>query len=110
LLYNWLFWYENAKWIGNRFPKTNQTDRHDIVEILFESGVKHHNHRNKINEYFPWNIIISIISWMSDLLLEETGVPEENHEPAASHWQTLLHNAVSSTPSLGGMTWYNIMW
>jgi hypothetical protein len=25
---------------------------------------------------------ISVISWMSDLLLEETGVPEENHEPA----------------------------
>jgi hypothetical protein len=40
---------------------------------------------------------------MSDLLLEETGVPEENHEPAASHRQTLLHNAVSSTPSLSGM-------
>jgi hypothetical protein len=77
---------------NNRFPQTNQTDRHDIAEILFESGVKHHNHRNKISEYFPLNIIIplsfnniSFISWMSDLLLGETGVPEENHEPAASH-------------------------
>jgi hypothetical protein len=28
--------------------------------ILFESGVKHHNHRNKISEYFPWNIIIPL--------------------------------------------------
>jgi hypothetical protein len=28
------------------------------------------------------------------LLLEETGVPEENHEPAASHRQTLSHNVV----------------
>jgi hypothetical protein len=36
-----------------RFPQTNQTDRHDIAEILFESGAKHHNHRNKISEYFP---------------------------------------------------------
>jgi len=26
------------------------------------------------------------------------GVPWENHRPVASHWQTLLHNAVSSTP------------
>jgi hypothetical protein len=26
------------------------------------------------------------------LLLEETRVPEENHEPAASHRQTLSHN------------------
>ena len=46
---------------------------------------------------------ISVISWRSDLLLEEAGVPEENHEPAASHWQTLSHNAVSSTPRLSGM-------
>ena len=36
-----------------RFPQTNQTDRHNIAEILLESGVKHHNHRNKISEYFP---------------------------------------------------------
>jgi hypothetical protein len=32
---------------------------------------------------------ISVISWWSVLLVEETGVPEENHWPAASHWQTL---------------------
>jgi hypothetical protein len=28
----------------------------------------------------------------------ETGVPIENHGPAASHWQTLSHTFVSSTP------------
>jgi hypothetical protein len=28
---------------------------------------------------------ISVISWRSVLLVEETGVPEENHGPAASH-------------------------
>jgi hypothetical protein len=27
---------------------------------------------------------ISAISWWSVLLVEETGVPEENHQPAAS--------------------------
>jgi hypothetical protein len=27
---------------------------------VFESGVKHHHHRNKISEYFPWNIIIPL--------------------------------------------------
>jgi len=37
------------------------------------------------------------------LLLEEIGVPEENHEPAASHQQTLSHNVVPSTPRLSGM-------
>ena len=45
----------------------------------------------------PWNNI-SVISLESVLLVEETGVPEENHRPATSHWQTLSHNVVSSTP------------
>ena len=42
--------------------------------------------------------IISVVSWQSASLIEETGVPRENHWPAASHWQTLAHNVVSSTP------------
>jgi hypothetical protein len=28
---------------------------------------------------------ISVISWQSVVLVEETGVPGENHRPAASH-------------------------
>ena len=35
---------------------------------------------------------------ISVLLVEETGVPGENHRPVASHRQTLSHNVVSSTP------------
>jgi len=31
---------------------------------------------------------ISVISWRSVLLVEETGVHGENHRPAAIHWQT----------------------
>jgi hypothetical protein len=31
-------------------------------------------------------------------MVEETGVPGENHRPVASHWQTLSYNVVSSTP------------
>ena len=30
---------------------------------------------------------ISVISWLSVLLVEETGVPGENNRPVASHWQ-----------------------
>ena len=36
------------------------------------------------------------------LLMEETEVPEEKHRSAASHWQTLSHNVVSSTLALVG--------
>ena len=42
---------------------------------------------------------ISVILWRSVLLVEETGVPAENHRAAASHLQTLSHNVVSSTPA-----------
>jgi hypothetical protein len=41
---------------------------------------------------------ISVISWRSVLLVEETGVPGENHRPVASHRQTLSHNLAPSTP------------
>ena len=43
---------------------------------------------------------VSIISWQSVLLVEETEVPGENHQPVANHWQTLSHNVVSSTSRL----------
>ena len=32
----------------------------------------------------------------------------ENHRPATSHWQTLLHNVVSSTPHLSGIRTHNV--
>ena len=35
---------------------------------------------------------------ISVLLVEETGVPGENHWPVASHWRTLSHNDLSSAP------------
>ena len=31
-----------------------------------------------------------MISWLSVLFAEETGVIWENHRPVASHWQTLV--------------------
>jgi len=31
-------------------------------------------------------INISAISWRPDLVVEEAGVPEENHRPRASNW------------------------
>ena len=51
---------------------------------------------------------ISIISWRSVLLVEESGVPGENHRPAASHCQALSHNVASSTPRLSGNLTHNV--
>jgi hypothetical protein len=38
---------------------------------------------------------VSVISWRSVLLVEETGGPGENHRLVASHQQTLSHNVVN---------------
>jgi hypothetical protein len=35
---------------------------------------------------------ISVISWWSVLLVEDTGVSRENHWPVTSHWQTFSNN------------------
>jgi hypothetical protein len=51
---------------------------------------------------------ISVVSWRSVLLVDETRVPGENHRPAASHWQTLSRNVVSSTPCLSGIRTHNV--
>jgi hypothetical protein len=41
---------------------------------------------------------ISVIWWRSVLLVEETGGPGENHQPVASHWQTLCHIMLYTSP------------
>ena len=51
---------------------------------------------------------ISAISWQSVSLVEEIGVPGENHRSASSHRQTLSHNVVLSTPHLSGIRTHNV--
>jgi hypothetical protein len=46
---------------------------------------------------------ISAISWLSVVLVEETGVPRENHGSVTSYREMLSHNVVSSTPRLSGI-------
>jgi hypothetical protein len=50
---------------------------------------------------------ISVISWRSVLLVEETGVPGINNRSATSQCQTLLSNVVSSTPCQSGIQNHN---
>jgi hypothetical protein len=40
---------------------------------------------------------ISVISWQSVLLVEETLVSGENHQPVASHWETLSQCCIENT-------------
>ena len=78
---------------------TTKTGRHDIAESGFKTPKI--NQSNQINN-------ISVITWQSVLLVEETGVPDENYRPVASHWQTLSHNVVSSIPRLSRVRTHTI--
>ena len=46
-----------------------------------------------------WGLVYGVLTPLKTILLmEETGVPGENHQPVASRWQTLTHKVVSTTP------------
>ena len=49
---------------------------------------------------------ISAISWQEALLVDKTGVPGDNHRPAANQCQTLSHYVVHLT--LSGIQTHNI--
>jgi hypothetical protein len=46
---------------------------------------------------------ISVTLWQSVLLVEETGVCEDNHLAVASHSQPLSHKVVSSDNTMTGV-------
>ena len=46
----------------------------------------------------PLSTIFQLYRGGQFFLVEETRGRRENHWPVASHWQTLSHNVVSSTP------------
>jgi hypothetical protein len=67
-----LYGVENRKQTGNK----NETEEKIGVRVVAFNA--------------PFNNI-SVISWQSVLLVEETGVPGENHRPVARQCQTLSH-------------------
>jgi hypothetical protein len=60
-----------------------------IINVFFNRK------RRYFNNLIRWFGLVSAISWRSLLMMEEPGVPGENHGPVASHWQTFSHNVVS---------------
>jgi hypothetical protein len=109
--------FELTTGIGNLYLRL-RTMSHTIYAAKFEQTIIHqHVHLwRKSQSHAPAHVLmrlypidnslvcamvfnaicsnISVISWQSVLLVEETGGPGENHQPVASHWQTLSHNVV----------------
>jgi hypothetical protein len=91
-------WLATGQWLspGTPVSSTNiKTDLHHKNEILLKVALL-------LFKGFGFGFMvfnatfnnISVISWRSVSLVEETRVPGENHWPVASHWQTLSHNVV----------------
>ena len=89
----------SLRWAWNRRWRYSSYGHNDpLLEILKHTGTCN-------NMVVLWFMVfnatfnnMSVISWLSVLLVEETGVTWENQRPVTSHWQTLSHNVVSSTP------------
>ena len=67
-----------------------------------------HIYRVRVMVLYATFTNISVIIVAISFTGEETGGPGENHRSAASHWQTLSHNVVSSTPRLYGIRTRNV--
>ena len=65
--------------LGTPLFSTNEADHHDIIEILFESGFKHHNpYPIYIKIYYEFSLLhifsLVIQPWMSAYIRKTDGV------------------------------------
>ena len=77
---------QKAKKISN--TRTDPT-KYNSVKI-----VNGYHHPPPIYNWFVCFNNISVMSWLSVLLVEKVGVPGENYRPVACHRQTLSYNVV----------------
>ena len=86
-------------WISNFFYSINNCSHYWLSDywqwsVLCVSYTMNVNLKENVRVHRLWCLIppcnISITSWRSVLLLEETGVPGENNRQASSHWQTFI--------------------
>jgi hypothetical protein len=93
---------KKANWLHKEL-KQNYNKTKILIYNLCQCS-KGDNYINLQREY-EWVMVfnatfnnIAAVSWRSVLLVEETGVPEQNHRPTSSHWQSCSHIVASSTP------------
>ena len=77
-------------------------------DICFLISLHNHSYRDFRVSVMVFNATfnnVSVILWLSFLLVEKTGVSGENNRLAASHWQTLSNKIVSYRLLRGGGVW-----
>jgi hypothetical protein len=87
----------------NARDKTSWHKGLPVVKTIYTYGF-HELFLNSCFSYWIYHVkcIFNRVRVIVFLLMEETWVPRETHWPAASHWQTLSYDVVSSTPRLSG--------
>ena len=67
----------HGRWLSPGTPasSTTKTGRHDIAEILLKVALSTKKSINQSFSFYATFNNISVMSWMSALLMEETGVP-----------------------------------
>ena len=80
--------------MDERLTKQNKTPHFPIMKSAWY-GIKPNCRKNEfICLFVSWVVInatfnnISVISWLSVLLVEKTGIPGKNHRSVASHLQS----------------------
>jgi hypothetical protein len=82
-----------------------------VSDLNIESGRQCTKLLNYTKSVLTWGVMvnnITVISWWSDSLVEETEAPGENHRPVVSHSQALSYNLVLSTHGLIGIQTRNV--
>jgi hypothetical protein len=99
------YWWRKPEYMVRKIDMSQATDillsaslcvEHHTWLITFNIKAKSIDATN-ITE-IKGRISISVISWRPVLLVEETRVHGEKDRYVTSHWHTLSHNIVSSTP------------
>ena len=94
-----------------QISKLNEEGTIFLFKIKAKWANKPNSHKNK---YYSWMVSIgfaysfvtlnakfnniSVLSWRSVLLVEETGIPGENHRHVAIHWQNFITRYYTPRP------------
>ena len=74
-----------------------------LKSLVLTYDLPHSRQARQSLHYWSMRLISWVVLvWRSVLLVEKIGVPGEKHRPVVSHWQTLSHHVVLSTPCLSG--------
>ena len=91
-------WNEGSHFSNGLYPEAVKECLISIEICKFDNRISYHffqlKVRSSLMDISGYGIERHFQQYFSYIVVEETGVPGENHQPVASHWQTLSDNVV----------------